>query len=99
MGKAGLLGSAPRSDKNVYEPSGRYGSGMSVEGRVGTTLMPGVFAQAGMEYASEHDGVPFEQFGQVAEKNHPHPPPNPPPPDQQQVFLHHGNGGQTVADP
>src|SRR6266545_1440380 len=40
MGKAGLLGSAPRSDKNVFEPSGRYGSVMSVEGRVGTTLMP-----------------------------------------------------------
>jgi len=72
MGKAGLLGSAPRSDKNVYEPSGRYGSVMSVEGRVGTTLMPGVFAQAGMEYASEHDGVAFEQFAKVAEKNHAH---------------------------
>ena len=71
MGKAGLLGSA-RSDKNVYEPSGRYGSVMSVEGRVGTTLMPGVFAQAGMEYASEHDGVGFEQFAKVAEKNHAH---------------------------
>src|SRR6266545_1971304 len=37
MGKAGLLGSAPRSDKNVFEPSGRYGSVMSVVGRVGPT--------------------------------------------------------------
>src|SRR3989441_9756976 len=72
MGKAGLLDSAPRSDKNVYEPSGRYGSVMSVEGRVGTTLMPGVFAQAGMEYAYKHDGVGFEQFAKVAEKNHAH---------------------------
>ena len=41
----------PARDKKVFEPSGRYGSVMSVEGRVGTTLMPGVFAQAGMEYA------------------------------------------------
>jgi acetyl-CoA acyltransferase len=72
MGKAGLLGSAPRSDKKVYEPSGRYGSVMSVEGRLGTTLMPGVFAQAGMEYANEHGGVAFEQFAKVAEKNHAH---------------------------
>jgi acetyl-CoA acyltransferase len=72
MGKAGLLGSAPRSDKNVFEPSGRYGSVMSVEGRLGTTLMPGVFAQAGMEYANEHSGVGFEQFARVAEKNHQH---------------------------
>jgi acetyl-CoA acetyltransferase len=72
MGKAGLLGSAPRSDKKVFEPSGRYGSVMSVEGRIGTTLMPGVFAQAGMEYANEHGGVGFEQFAKVAEKNHSH---------------------------
>src|SRR5207245_2106918 len=72
MGKAGLLGSAPRTDKKVFEPSGRYGSVMSVEGRLGTTLMPGVFAQAGMEYAHEHGGVGFEQFAKVAEKNHAH---------------------------
>ena len=36
------------------------------------TLMPGVFAQAGQEYAYEHDGVGFEQFAKVAEKNHAH---------------------------
>ena len=34
--------------------------------------MPGVFAQAGMEYAYEHGGVDFEQFAKVAEKNHAH---------------------------
>jgi acetyl-CoA acyltransferase len=72
MGKAGLLGASARSDKQVYEPSGRYGAVMSVEGRLGTTLMPGVFAQAGMEYAGGHDGVGFEQFAKVAEKNHAH---------------------------
>src|SRR5207302_3110792 len=74
MGKAGLLGSAgqARPEKHVYEPSGRYGSVMPVEGVVGTGVMPGVFAQAGMEYAAEHDGVGFEQFAKVAEKNHLH---------------------------
>jgi acetyl-CoA acyltransferase len=72
MGKAGLLGASARSDKQVYEPSGRYGAVMSVEGRLGTTLMPGVFAQAGMEYAGSNDGVGFEQFAKVAEKNHAH---------------------------
>jgi multiple sugar transport system permease protein len=56
----------------VYEPAGRYGAVMSVEGRLGTTVMPGVFAQAGMEYAGTHDGVSFEQFAKVAEKNHAH---------------------------
>jgi len=72
MGKAGLLGASARADQHVFEPSGRYGSVMSVEGRLGTTLMPGVFAQAGIEYAGEHDGVGFEQFAKVAEKNHMH---------------------------
>jgi len=74
MGKMGLLGSAgrERSAPSSFEPSGRYGSVMPVEGVLGTQLMPGVFAQAGMEYASHHDGVGFEQFAKVAEKNHAH---------------------------
>lgn len=74
MGKMGLLGGAARgrSDKHVYQPAGRYGSVMGTEGILGTNLMPGVFAQAGMEYAYKHDGVGFEQFAKVAEKNHRH---------------------------
>ena len=74
MGKMGLLGAGGKGDRDrkVYEPSGRYGSVMQVEGILGTGLMPGVFAQAGMEYAYEHGGVGFEQFARVAEKNHEH---------------------------
>jgi acetyl-CoA acetyltransferase len=74
MGKMGLLGAAGqgRADKHVFEPSGRYGSVLPAEGRLGTQLMPGVFGQAGMEYAYEHDGVDFETFAKVAEKNHAH---------------------------
>ncbi|MGQ0825483.1 MAG: thiolase family protein [Actinomycetota bacterium] len=74
MGKGGLLGAGGMGDRSrkVYEPKGRYGSVMQVEGLLGTGLMPGVFAQAGMEYAYEHDGVGFEQFAKVAEKNHAH---------------------------
>ena len=74
MGKMGLLGAAgrERSKPPGYEPSGRYGAVMPVEGVLGTQLMPGVFAQAGMEYASHHDGVGFAQFAKVAEKNHAH---------------------------
>lgn len=75
MGKAGMLGAAGRgrSDgKKEFEPKGRYGSVMGTEGILGTNLMPGVFAQAGMEYAYENDGVGFEQFAKVAEKNHAH---------------------------
>jgi len=74
MGKMGMLGAGDRERgaETVFEPSGRYGSVIGTEGRLGTNLMPGVFAQAGMEYAYEHDGVGFEQFAKVAEKNHAH---------------------------
>jgi acetyl-CoA acyltransferase len=73
MGKMGLLaGNAPRGKANVFEPSGRFGSVMPVDGWLGSGTMPAVFGQAGMEYAYQHDGVGFEQFAKVAEKNHAH---------------------------
>src|SRR4249919_536216 len=74
MGKMGMLGGGNRARKDevVYEPNGRYGAVMGTEGILGTNLMPGVFAQAGMEYAYQHDGVGFEQFAKVAQKNHAH---------------------------
>ncbi|MFN0027804.1 MAG: thiolase family protein [Acidimicrobiales bacterium] len=74
MGKQGLLGAANKGkkDEKVFEPAGRYGGIVGTEGVLGTGLMPGVFAQAGMEYAYQHDGVGFEQFAKVAEKNHAH---------------------------
>jgi acetyl-CoA acetyltransferase len=73
MGKRGLLGaSAPMSKDAPYQPAGRYGALGPIEGFLGTSLMPGTFAQAGMEYAYQHEGVGFEQFAKVAEKNHAH---------------------------
>ena len=73
MGKMGLLGGgATKKEKKVFEPSGRYGAVTGVDGRLGTETMPGVFAQAGMAYAHDHDGVGFEQFARVAYKNHLH---------------------------
>jgi acetyl-CoA acyltransferase len=99
MGKAGLLGASARSDQNVYEPSGRYGAVMSVEGRLGTTLMPGVFAQAGMEYAGRHDGVGFEQFAKVAEKNHAHSTLNPLAQYQKAFSLEQVMGADMMAYP
>jgi len=73
MGKRGLLGVPPaRPGDGTYQPSGRYDAVGPVEGVLGTSLMPGTFAQCGMEYAGQHDGVGFEQFARVAEKNHAH---------------------------
>ncbi|GIU88514.1 MAG: thiolase [Acidimicrobiia bacterium] len=101
MGKGGLLGAAGKGDRGrtVYEPKGRYGSVMQVEGLLGTGLMPGVFAQAGMEYAYEHDGVGFEQFAKVAEKNHAHSTLNPLAHYQKQFSLEEIMNAEMMAYP
>jgi acetyl-CoA acetyltransferase len=71
---AGLLGAGGRakSDKNVYQPAGRYGAVAPVDGRIGTETMPGVFAQIGMEYGHRYGGADFELFARISEKNHAH---------------------------
>jgi acetyl-CoA acyltransferase len=74
---AGLLGGGgggakPKGDKKVYEPKGRFGSVATVDGRIGTQTMPGVFAQIGMEYGHRYGGTSFELFARISEKNHAH---------------------------
>jgi acetyl-CoA acyltransferase len=73
---AGLLGGGgrPKSDDDTWKPHGRYGAVASVDGRIGTETMPGVFAQVGMGYLHEHpyDGNEFELFARISEKNHAH---------------------------
>src|SRR5215207_566012 len=71
---AGLLGGggAPKSDKKVFEPRGRYGAVTSTDGRIGTDAMPGTFAQIGMEYGHKYGGTSFELFAKISEKNHAH---------------------------
>ena len=43
-----------------------------VDGRIGTEIMPGVFAQIGMEYGHKYGGTSFELFAKISEKNHSH---------------------------
>ena len=71
---AGLLGQAGRAQaqSDTWEPSGRYGAIASTEGRIGTGIMPGVFAQVGMEYGHKYGGTSFELFARISEKNHAH---------------------------
>jgi acetyl-CoA acyltransferase len=101
MGKMGMLGAGGRARKDevIYEPAGRYGSVMGTEGILGTNLMPGVFAQAGMEYAYENDGVGFEQFAKVAEKNHAHSTLNPLAQYQKAFSLDEVMGAEMIAYP
>jgi len=72
---AGLLaGGTRKEDGEAWTPSGRYGAVAAVDGRIGTEIMPGVFAQVGMEYLNEHpySGSAFELFARISEKNHAH---------------------------
>src|SRR5438067_1074179 len=70
---AGLLaGGARKQDSDTWTPSGRYGAVASVDGRIGTETMPGVFAQIGMEYGHRYGGTSFELFARISEKNHAH---------------------------
>jgi len=59
MGKMGLLGGGARS------------GGESVEGVLGSGLMPAVFGQAGVEHMRQY-GTTAEQFAKVSVKNHKH---------------------------
>jgi acetyl-CoA acetyltransferase len=70
---AGLLAGGSRSaDSNTWTPHGRYGAVAGVDGRIGTEIMPGVFAQIGLEYGHKYGGTSFELFAKIAEKNHSH---------------------------
>jgi acetyl-CoA acetyltransferase len=65
-------GGRPKSDGNSWTPKGRYGAVATVDGRIGTDAMPGVFAQVGMEYGHKYGGTSFELFAKISEKNHAH---------------------------
>src|SRR3954466_14035036 len=70
----GLLGGGgrPKADKQEWLPHGRFGAVATVDGRIGTETMPGVFAQVGMEYGHKYGGTSFELFARISEKNHAH---------------------------
>jgi acetyl-CoA acyltransferase len=69
---AGMLGAAPKPTPDTFEPSGRFGAVVPIEGRVGTDMMPAVFAQIGTEYGHRYGGTTFELFARISEKNHSH---------------------------
>jgi acetyl-CoA acetyltransferase len=70
---AGLLGvKPPRAEGAVWEPQGPTGAILDLDGRIGTSGMPGTFAQVGMEYAHKYGGASFELFARISEKNHAH---------------------------
>src|SRR5262245_8933668 len=70
---AGLLaGGSRKEDDENWTPHGRQGAVAATDGRIGTEIMPGVFAQIGMEYGHKYGGTSFELFARISEKNHSH---------------------------
>ena len=70
---AGLLtGNARKAEGGHWVRDGRYGAVAPLDGRVGTEIMPGVFAQIGMQYGARARGADFELFARISEKNHAH---------------------------
>ncbi len=68
---AGMLGAGFGGAKSEeWTRTGRYGSVSGLEGKIGTDMMPGVFAQVGMEYGHKYGGTSFELFARISEKNH-----------------------------
>ncbi len=97
---AGLLaGGSRRPDSDTWEPHGRYGAVAPLDGRVGTEIMPGVFAQIGMEYGHEHGGTSFELFARISEKNHAHSTLNPLASYQKRLSLEQIMGDVMIAYP
>jgi acetyl-CoA acyltransferase len=97
---AGLLsGGSRKEDSDAWTPSGRYGAVAPVDGRIGTEIMPGVFAQIGMEYGHKYGGTSFELFAKIAEKNHSHSTLNPKAAYQKKMSLDEIMGDVMIAYP
>ena len=97
---AGLLaGGSRQSDTNTWTPTGRYGTVAAVDGRIGTEIMPGVFAQIGMEYGHKYGGTSFELFAKISEKNHSHSTLNPLASYQKRMTLEEIMGDVMIAYP
>ncbi len=99
MGKMGMLGGGKKRDeKKIFAPKGRRGTVVKAEGLFGTNLMPGVFAQAGTEYALKH-GVTQTQFARVAHKNHLHSTLNPLAQYQKEFSMEEILGAEVISWP
>jgi acetyl-CoA acyltransferase len=97
---AGLLtGGSRSSDAETWTRKGRYGAVASVDGRIGTEIMPGVFAQIGQEYGHRYGGASFELFARISEKNHAHSTLNPMAAYQKRMTLEEIMGDVMIAYP
>ncbi len=72
LGKRGLLAAPEDPRPAEYTPRGRDGSVLDTEGLIGSSTMPAVFAEAGVEYLAANPEASADHFFRIAEKNHAH---------------------------
>ncbi len=72
LGKKGLLAAPEEARGTEFAPRGRDGAVLDTEGMIGSALMPGVFAEAGVSYLAANPEASADHFFKIAEKNHFH---------------------------
>ncbi len=72
LGKKGLLAAPEEARGSEFKPRGRDGAVLDTEGLIGSALMPGVFAEAGVSYLAANPEASADHFFRIAEKNHFH---------------------------
>jgi len=94
-----LGGGAPVEAGSEWQPQGRFGAVVGLEGQTGTGTMPGVFGQIGLDYDHRYGGATFELFARISEKNHAHSTLNPLAAHQKRMSLEQIMGDPMVAYP
>ncbi|MCX2930627.1 beta-ketoacyl synthase N-terminal-like domain-containing protein [Mycobacterium sp. CVI_P3] len=99
LGKRGLLSAGEDPRGSEFTPRGRDGSVVEPEGVMGSSLMPSVFAEAGVAYLARNTEVSVEHFYKVAQKNHLNSTLNPLAQYRKEFSLEQIAGGDVIAYP
>lgn len=99
LGKRGLLAAEEEPRGAEFSPRGRDGSVVEPEGILGSSMMPSVFAEAGVAYLARTAGATVEHFFKVAQKNHANSTLNPLAQYRKEFSLEQIAGGDMIAYP
>ncbi|KUI29232.1 beta-ketoacyl synthase N-terminal-like domain-containing protein [Mycobacterium sp. GA-2829] len=99
LGKRGLLAAGEEPRGSEFTPRGRDGSVVDPEGVMGSSLMPSVFAEAGVAYLARNSEASVEHFYKVAQKNHLNSTLNPLAQYRKEFSLEQIAGGEVIAYP
>lgn len=99
LGKRGLLSAGEEPRGSEFSPRGRDGSVLEPEGVLGSSLMPAVFAEAGIAYLAGNPEASVAHFYKVAQKNHLNSTLNPLAQYRKEFSLDQIAGGDVIAYP